>query len=125
MDGDRALKVRVDKVSLCVLLWHTKVCFINFILTRLQSNNKVKIILNQFIHLCLFFRCVVGPDSRASCNCDPGYSGERCEGCESDNVCFNGGTCDTTNAVCMCPAGKFRTLLKYFFWGFKYGCVYF
>ncbi len=53
-----------------------------------------------------FFRCVVGADSRASCSCDPGYTGDRCDGCEVDDVCLNGGTCDAKSAVCVCQTGR-------------------
>ncbi len=35
-----------------------------------------------------------------------GYSGDRCDGCDSDSVCLNGGSCDMAKGVCVCSAGK-------------------
>ncbi|XP_049319713.1 interphotoreceptor matrix proteoglycan 1 isoform X1 [Astyanax mexicanus] len=63
-----------------------------------------------------FSRCVVNTlTAEAECLCDPGYSTENGQPCESicnlqPDYCLNGGTCEIIaghGATCRCPLGKF------------------
>ena len=52
--------------------------------------------------------CTQDPENpgKTFCHCQPGFQGDRCELCNSNSVCQNGGQCATEVGRCNCVPGK-------------------
>ena len=49
--------------------------------------------------------CTEEKSGKILCHCQPGFKGDRCELCDSNSVCQNGGQCEAGLGRCNCAPG--------------------